>query len=258
MYEEIVDAAGHPDPTVVRLAGYVGIAGYLSQSSPKAITPTEAQAVFDEDLALVLVYEDGAQDALDSALMVQHASVAKEQLASLPLTGRQGVLYVAVDFGATSDQYEALWANILGFGQVAGVPVAPYGPAPFVTYCMSRGCSYGWQSAGWAGGVLSGAQIVQQVRQITLSGVTCDVDSVCSPEFGQWAVSPPSNEGEDVPLTTLFDAQGNLHVLGIQESTGHLLHFSRPAGTATGSAHNGWQVDDVTDEVGGAPYTVEG
>lgn len=184
----ILDSASPIPAFAARSAGYVGVARYLSAYIPKAITKGELAGYRQVGLVVVLVYEDGAQDALGGANAgTAHGRIAAQQVAGLGLPASDVVVYVAVDFDVQPTEYAEVAAFLNGFQSSSGCVVAPYASAPFIAWWFEQHPAYGWVSAGWTHGVsVPHAQIVQEVRQVDVGGVTCDVNTITAADFGQW------------------------------------------------------------------------
>ena len=169
----------------LKAQGFRFVVRYLSQTLSKVITRAEAEAYHAEGLAIVTVYEDGANWMLGGAAAGKAAAeLAQRQLTAAGAPGHAPV-YLADDFQVTPAQFPALDACVAGAEQVHGKDqTGIYGPLAAVQDIHAR---YRWQTAAWSGGAWDPADDIRQYATGgTTLGVQWDLDESMAPDFGQW------------------------------------------------------------------------
>jgi hypothetical protein len=175
---------------VSALGPYAFVARYVSAMQPKCITAPEAHGYAAAGKALVLVYEDGAEDALGGASIgAAKAAVARPVLASIAWPAGRPV-YFACDFTPATDQLATAFQCVAAFAAGVGRPAALYGDATMCAYAASRGVPYRWQ---FGPGLAPGRVIQQGTPEIIVGGVACDPDTAYADDYGQSPWEPTVN-----------------------------------------------------------------
>ena len=195
-------------------ADYDGGIRYLSSYAWKNLTVAEKDEALKAGKALSLVYEDGATDFRGGANAgVAKAHIAAPELVALGWTAGRPV-YAADDpcgAGMSPSLYQVTYEGMKAFADALNRPVAAYGVRAFLYWLETeKGVKFLWE----CGSALSNAgpepksYIQQTTTQVSIGGVTCDVDlTVNLSDWGQVPapVAPkpdpkpiPPKETEDV------------------------------------------------------------
>lgn len=185
-----------PDLAVLVQDGYQFVCRYLATEDPatagKILSAAELGELHGAGLSVVLVFEDGASNALGGeAAGTADGTVAGNEANALGVPAAVPI-YATVDFDVTADQYATVDAYVTAFAKASGRPEAVYGPA---AYLATSTATYRWQAAGWnpTGETVAGVSLVQRIASTAPAG--CDVDVALLDHYGQWsppAVAPPA------------------------------------------------------------------
>ncbi|MEV6767553.1 DUF1906 domain-containing protein [Nocardia sp. NPDC051030] len=250
-------AAGRPDASAIRAAGFDFVVRYLSAGGPslpgKLLTPAEADDLRAHDISIVSNWETTAARMLDGfGAGVTDARAALAQ--ALRCGGRADrPIYFSADFDATPQQQGAINAYLDGAATVLGrANVGIYGGYWPISRALDAGvATWAWQTVAWSGGNLEPRRsILQTGRQVIVDGVECDVNETDRIDFGQWDV-----EREETDLTPeqdeiLRDIQTQLRGPGLtgwpqlgDDTQGH--HRTVVDGLAAALA----QIDELRTEI---------
>ena len=188
-----------PGGAAIKAAGYEFVCRYLASSAGKAITKAEALDLQANGLALVLVFEDYANQALNG--QAQGVADAQEALAQANALGfpADRPIYFAVDFDATKAQQAPIDAYLQGAASVIGAArVGIYGGFYVVKRCLDNGTAvWAWQTVAWSGGQVDPRTHIYQNGDSAFAG-GADVDEAKQLDYGQWPeggdVSTPTDE----------------------------------------------------------------
>jgi hypothetical protein len=188
----------HPAPAAIKAAKFGFAARYLSHDASKALTAAEARALHAAGILIVVVWEDAAQAALRGhAGGAADATEANRQAAVCGLGGIP--IYFAADWDSTPAQQAAINAYLDGAASVIGhARTGLYGGYWPLSRARAAGkasrfwgtvawSGSNWQTAGWQPDIMQGAQV-------NVGGVTVDLDTSLSIDFGQWprpVTTPP-------------------------------------------------------------------
>jgi hypothetical protein len=205
----------HVPPWAVKAAGFTFAARYLSHDPSKNLTKAEADALLAAGVAIVVVWEDGAQGALRGhAGGVADALAADAQARACGLPG--AFIYFAADWDATGGDQIAINAYLDGCATVIGrARTGLYGGFWPCTRARTAGkASKFWGTVAWSGNNWDPTlnpnvwkPDVMQGAQVTVDGVSVDLDTggADGPDFGQWprpvppsVPVPVSPEGPDM------------------------------------------------------------
>ncbi len=188
-----------------RYIGWDGQPGFASTG--KNITVTEAASLHAAGISVFLSFEyaanaaDGgtAQGARDGKL----AAAQMTALGAPPLTA----VYFAVDFDlpdyapslpGTAANAKAKLGPVAAYftainEQQPSYRTGVYGGFWAVQRVLDAGlASLAWQTVAWSGGQRDARAVLYQTTQaVSISGADYDVHEGTSPDFGQWAPSPP-------------------------------------------------------------------
>lgn len=193
-------AWSHPSPTSLRSAGKTFACRYLSSDASKNLSRSEADALAAAGVWSVVVWESTANRALGgNAAGVADASAAASQAQACGIPSDRPV-YFAVDFDATATQQTAIHAYLDGAASVLGRSrVGIYGGYYPVTRALNSGkAAWAWQTFAWSGGQWDSRAHIRQGAQVSIGGVSVDLDTGMVDDFGQWM---PGKGVADVALT---------------------------------------------------------
>jgi len=186
-----------PSPADLAAAGYMGALRYLcTLPNAKAITGDEVTSLHANGLAVGLVWEDGAANALAGAGQGSVDGLkARRQADALGLPMDRPI-YAAVDTDAQTFQFDSIDAYLRVFGAQTGRPVGVYGSWLVVESMLDRGAAtYAWQTAAWSHGKRSARAHLYQLVGHAPPG--CDVNDILQADWGQWPAPAPTPPPED-------------------------------------------------------------
>ena len=170
----------------IKSSGYTFVGRYLATSSGKRITTSEVTDLQNNGIALVLVFEDNANQALNgNAQGVADAQEALSQANSIGWASSRPI-YFAVDFDATPAQQSAIDAYFDGVASVIGHSrVGAYGGYWVIKRLFDNGkITFGWQTLAWSGGNIDSRIHLYQNGQSAFNG-NADVDEAKQTDYGQ-------------------------------------------------------------------------
>jgi Rv2525c-like, glycoside hydrolase-like domain len=220
-----IDYAFSPHPPIAALkAARVAFAcRYISpdpanDTNGKNLLPAECKALLGAGIHVVVVAESyaarmkaghaaGTADA-------QHASAVVNALSmhSIPV-------YFACDFDATPGDQAAIDAYLDGAASVIGRGrTGIYGGFYPVKRALDAGkATYAWQTIAWSGGQWDLRANLRQGLQVTIGGVSVDVDNAQRPDYGQWPRPAPAPAPAGF---TQYTADGKTSLAGFCASRG--------------------------------------
>jgi hypothetical protein len=181
-------AWSHPGGAALQKAGKKFACRYLSADASKNLTRTEADDLAAHGIWSVVVWETSANRALGGrsagASDAQRAA-AQAKAAGMP-DGRP--IYFAVDFDATQTQQILIDAYLDGAASVIGRDrVGIYGGYYPVKRALDAGkAKWAWQTIAWSGGQWDPRAVIRQGAQMSINGVSCDLNTATADDFGQW------------------------------------------------------------------------
>jgi hypothetical protein len=182
-----------PSPSSLKAQGFAFAARYLSwNTSGKNISAGEAHSLEQAGLDVVLVWEDGASDALDGyAKGVQEAQAAEAQAVAAGMPAGRPI-YFACDFDAQPSQEGAIEAYFDGVASVIGRGrTGVYGGYGLVDRLFNAGkVTWAWQTYAWSNGNWDARAQLRQIEN-GIEGGSCDKDEAVAADFGQWGAAPP-------------------------------------------------------------------
>lgn len=196
-----------PSPAGLRAAGYTFAARYLSGGqSGKNISHGEADALIAAGVDVVLVWEQGATDALGGYGRGQSdAQQAAFEAAAAGMPDDRPI-YFAVDFDAQPNQQGALDAYFDGVASVIGRDrTGAYGGLGVIQRSFDDGrIAWGWQTYAWSYGHWDPrAQVRQTHNGVDVAGGQCDLDVAMVADFGQWGNANPPPPPPQGPPTAV-------------------------------------------------------
>lgn len=200
---------GPPAGVALAAAGIDFLAGYLRKAEPSSIHVLTPAIVADQHTAgrkLVLLYEDANPAFMLTDSGVTHAKQAVADVTALGIPLR--AVYFCCDTNPPDTQYAAVErfldqaATVLHVAQIGF-----YGKAALVDYLRALSvCTWYMQSAGWDNGEqAAGVHIVQTLQQVTIGGVSCDVDQALAADYGQWPPPDPPPSEDPLMATPLIE-----------------------------------------------------
>jgi Domain of unknown function (DUF1906) len=200
-----------PDPGATRAAGYSFVIGYVSNSPGKDLSADQIAAYRDADLEVGLVWETTANRVLDGAAAGTEDGVLAGQKAVAVGYPVECVIFFAVDFDAQPADFPTIEAYAEAFNDAIPYPVGIYGSYAVIEGFVTAGeppVQYGWQTAAWSRGQLSGkAHLYQRAAHTNwplIDGVPAsafdeDVKLLDLPLFGAAGQQPQTDD--DAPAT---------------------------------------------------------
>lgn len=192
-------AWARPTPTQLTDTGYQFLLGYLSHDGKKQLDKKPLDAFLAAGVKVGYVFEDTANRALSGAVGGKAdgeycARVLRE--VGYPTSA---VVFFAVDFDATTRQFPVIAAYAAAFNRALVNPVGVYGSYALIEHLVTPGhqpVQYGWQTAAWSGGHLSGkAHIYQRnhhTHPLCMAAASFDEDVACLPiPLAGGVVGPP-------------------------------------------------------------------
>lgn len=174
--------------SAIRQAGYDFVIRYVgTPGRTKNIAGFEYADLVANGVAVALVYEDGAQDALGGFAAGQaSARAARADADSIGFPANRPI-YFAVDWVATAGQMPAVMAYLDGAGDVLGIgQVGVYGFQLTIRTAMDGGHARWLWQCGALDALVPGCHLYQHNNDnTTVSGITCDVNDALAPDFGQ-------------------------------------------------------------------------
>jgi Domain of unknown function (DUF1906) len=193
-------AWARPTPASLVADGYGFVARYLSyDTTGKNLTLSEADALIAAGLDVVVVWEEGANDALSGYdLGVTEAQAAASQALACGQPPTRPI-YFAIDFDATTAQQATLDEYFEGVASVIGLDrTGAYAGYGAIDGLFNDGkITWGWQTYAWSSGQWdSRAQLRQTLNDIGPDG-EMDQDQSMVSDFGEWGpgsvppITPP-------------------------------------------------------------------
>ncbi|KZM70749.1 DUF1906 domain-containing protein [Nocardia terpenica] len=246
-------AAGRPSPDAIKAAGYDFVVRYLSDGGPglpgKLLTPAEADALRATGIDIVANWETTADRMLDGyPAGVYDATLALAQVIACGGRGDRPI-YFSADFDATPDQQGPIDDYLRGAASVLGPGnVGIYGGYWPVSRALDNATArWAWQTDAWSGSNRDPrAHLHQRIQQVTVDGITCDVNEALTDDFGQWStpVVPQHDSGETPMDMNDFTAYMSNVVSDIkdirQQLTGGRDRVDTPTGVDITASYPGW------------------
>lgn len=176
-----------PGGAAIKGSGYAFVARYLSSYPEKNLSAVELSDLRANGLAIVLVWEDTANRALDGyGAGLQDAYIAQAQ-ADLLGAPSSAPIYFAVDFAASAGQQGAIDDYLRGAASVLGLErVGVYGSYYVVKRSFDNGtATFGWQAVAWSDGWLEPRAHIYQNGGLDFNG-GADIDVAMQDYIGQW------------------------------------------------------------------------
>lgn len=182
-------SSGTPGGAALQAAGKAFAARYLSRYTAKVITADEATDLHQHGIAIVLVFEDGAERMLggyDAGHL--DAQFARHQADQIGAPADQ-VIYFAADWDVSPGEMPTVIRYLQGAAGVLGSgSVGVYGGINTVRAALdTANVRYAWQTTAWSYGQWdSRAQLQQRGGNAEIGGVDCDLDDAVTADYGQW------------------------------------------------------------------------
>jgi hypothetical protein len=172
----------------IRSAGYDFVIRYVgTPGRTKNITAAEYHDLVAAGVAVALVYENVAEDALGGFAAGQGAArAARADADSIGFPANRPI-YFAVDWVAIAPQMPAVMAYLDGAADVLGIgQVGVYGFQLTIRTAMDGGHARWFWQCGALSALVPGSHLYQHNNDNTsVSGITCDVNDALAPDFGQ-------------------------------------------------------------------------
>ena len=211
MAEGIDYSWARPGAAAIKAAGKSFIMRYLYADGigGKGLDLAEVQDARANGLLIGLFYESSGTTALGGfAAGVADATAAQAQLVALGMVGT--VVYFAVDFNETADQYPVTAQYLDGAASVIGKDKTGLyaGFGPIDALCGGAHADYGCQTYAWSKGLVSkNANLYQYLNGQTLNGGSVDYERNLTDDFGAFGgtavASAPGSTGGSALATNL-------------------------------------------------------
>lgn len=208
MPDQMLDAAGHPDPYVAAQRGYRSVAGYLYN-----LTRGYIDGAHMAGLDILLIGETsanrplfgqpaGAQDGYNRTLEAERLGAP-----------HSAAIFYTADCNVDPHSFPTVGGYLEGVRMNTLYRVGLYGGGDLVDWALANGlCDYGWETGAtsWSSHPYYHATSLGHLRQlapqVTINGTTCDVNNILKPDYGQWYAdaSRHANPGP-VPTTPAPD-----------------------------------------------------
>lgn len=176
-----------PGAAAIKGAGYNFVCRYLASDSGKRITADEVADFQSNNLAIVLVFEDNANQALNgNSQGVRDAQEAQAQADAIGFPSDRPI-YFAVDFDARDEQQTQIDDYLRGAASVLTPDrVGVYGGFYVIKRCSENGTAkWFWQTLAWSGGQQFDGNHLYQNGESDFGGGT-DVNEAKQIDYGQW------------------------------------------------------------------------
>lgn len=193
-------AWSHPTPASLKAAGKRFAARYSSTDPSKDLTRAEADGLAAEDIASVLVRESTANRAgAGRAAGITDAQAALKTAAACGMPPMRP-LYFAVDYDAAPTAVVPYFQGVASMIGLARTGV--YGGYDVVRYLLDHGlATWAWQTRAWSEGRWDPRAQIRQGATQTIGGVSCDLNTATTADYGQWmpGKSPTVQEDDVTP-----------------------------------------------------------
>ncbi len=146
----------------------------------------------------------GVHCKLAAGVSDARAAVLQAKAAGMPDTRP---IYFAVDYDAPPTAVAAYFQGVASVLTPARTGV--YGGFRVVKAMLDNGSArWGWQTVAWSGGQWDSRAVIQQPgTTLTINGVSCDIDTAHTPDYGQWMPGKTPNPQEADMAISPADAQ---------------------------------------------------
>lgn len=192
-------SSGRPGGKALAAASMAFACRYLSHTSSKNLTASEAADLAAHGVWSVVVWETTEQRASAgrNAGIADATEAAAQATACGQPTSRP--IYFAVDYDAAPS---AVVAYFQGVASVLGLPrTGVYGGYRVVSYLLDHKlAAWAWQTVAWSHGQWDDrAHIRQYAKTVRINGVECDVNTAAVTDFGQWMPGKTPIREDDMP-----------------------------------------------------------
>ncbi|HUJ59855.1 MAG TPA: glycoside hydrolase domain-containing protein [Kofleriaceae bacterium] len=228
-------AWGRPPIAALRGDGYAFAARYVSSDPSKNLSAAEASALRGAGIDVVVVWEDAAEASLDGysrGVSDAHAAAAQAAACGEPSSRP---IYFAVDFDASAGQEATIADYFDGVASVLGRDrTGAYAGYDVLQHLFDAGkIDYGWQTESWSDGRWEPrAQLRQVSYDVSVAGVSSDIDDAVAADYGQWGYAQHAIDG--LHLGVARNADGRLEVFYTDGSTALEHTYERESGGWTG------------------------
>jgi hypothetical protein len=246
-------AWSHPGGAALKAAGKQFVCRYLSPDSSKNIARIEADDLAAHGIWSVVVWESTAARAkAGKAAGVADAKTAAIQAAAAGMPGSRPI-YFAVDFDATEADQAYINAYLDGAASVIGRGrVGIYGGYYPVKRALDGGhASWAWQTIAWSGGQWDPRAVIRQGAQMTINGVSCDLNTATAADYGQWMPGKTPTVEETPMAVTDADA------LKIARRVLTLDEITAPADAPDAKTNPSWRLDSYTKDTNARVRSLE-
>jgi hypothetical protein len=187
----------------LKAAGIEFVVRYVSTDPSKNLTASEVAMLHGAGIAIVLVWETEATEALKGYNQgVADARAARGQADALGFP-KTLPIYYAVDFQDTLEQALAVLDYLHGASDAEGSKnlVGVYGGYETVHETLGSGFIYAWQTYAWSNGVWDDRAVLRQTHNgQSIGSVDVDLDAAMTASYGQWPA--PSSGGAPAPVSS--------------------------------------------------------
>jgi hypothetical protein len=218
-------SSGKPGAVAIKAAGFLGAVRYIGfPSRRKCTTAAELADFTGHGLGMALVYEDSASDWLGGfARGVDAGRRARDHANAIGFPADRPI-YMAVDRDVVTEaEFRTMVDYLRGAaGPLGGVRLTGvYGEHDVCARAAQAAtATWFWQCRAWSGTpprLFAGRHLYQRVGQVTVGGITCDINDVVATDWGQHtaqsvAVDPTPPDPEE-PEMMMFQSKESGAVL---------------------------------------------
>ena len=170
----------------LRDKGVVAVGRYAAPSTfRKTLTPVEALEIRSASIGIVVVFEEGARNALGGV-----AQGTKDGLTAREVAQRAGIpaaapMFFAIDFEPLTSQVPLVRAYLKAAIQSCGHPSSSLYGAAWLCSDLAGDFPGAWVAGAWRGRIPSDARLFQARSSVRLCGVTLDEDRILDPHFAE-------------------------------------------------------------------------
>jgi hypothetical protein len=222
---QILDySAGYPGGSAVQRAGYAGVIRYLRKEGISRVLPITAAERADmlaqgRTIALVYQHVDKDRPTRGAPAGRHDAQWALDRARDVGI--EPPAIYLAVDFDANPGDVVAFFA---GAREILGARLGAYGGVRVLRRLFDDGLiTWGWQTAAWSDGQRDGrAHLFQRIGQVNVGGISCDVNDVLKPDYGQIPQEDEMSAEAEAAILAMkaqFDEVARQTTIGAQNGT---------------------------------------
>ncbi len=204
-------SAGYPPPAILFIRGYAVIRYIGFPDRLKCITGTEYAAMVAAGVPVALVYENTLTEWRGGHSAGQAGATRARAHATAIGFPRDRPIYMAIDQDVVTDaEYTTMVDYLRGAaGPLGGTALTGvYGEADVIDRARNDGvATWWWQTKAWSRGRLTVAHLTQNIGELLVGGVACDVNDANALDWGQHPAPAPITPTHRTTLAKENDMQ---------------------------------------------------